>query len=137
MTTTPRQADDGPPLPPPRWKASRGPRGCGGNLLLVLVGLIGIVAAFCIFSGGFVDWAIRKAIADGAFDEPKQESLFGNDAEPPPSRLPVRQGLRPESTTRQPERGQGETVQPDERSKEPESKPSGGGLDEDALFGVQ
>ena len=130
MTTTPRQADDGPPMQPPRWKASRGPRGCGGNLVLILIGLFGVLVAGCLISGGLVDSVVRKVLADGAANDVRTaEELPGFHPAPI---LPVRRGLLPDSPEVRPRESE---VVPANAPKE--DKPKGGGINEDKLFGVQ
>jgi hypothetical protein len=118
-----------PKLPPPRWKAARGSRGCLGNLLLIGVGLFGIIAASCLLSGGLVDWAIRQTLSKSNAEAPLL-------VEPLPSPLEVRRGLGPGSSTVKPA-GNDDVVEPDRPPPEKKEQPRRTRTREDAMFGVQ
>ena len=99
--------------------------------MLVLVGLFGILIASCLFSGGLVDWAVRQALQA----QPSQGERVPTFGETPAQRLPVRKGLRDDSPVVQPAR-RDDSVQPDHPGDEPKQEKKGG-INEDALFGVQ
>ena len=98
--------------------------------MLVLVGLFGILIASCLFSGGLVDWAVRQALQA----QPSQAERVPTFGETPAQRLPVRKGLRDDSPVVPP--AQRDSVKPDHPGDEPKQEKKGG-INEDALFGVQ
>jgi len=57
------------PLPPPRWRGARTKGGCGRTLMIVGVGAIGLIGAFCCVWTGLVHATVEDVVGGQDFTD--------------------------------------------------------------------